>query len=104
MSRRQENIWDAIKIMPEKWSQDPWGNEGGGFWVVAIFGNRVIWYNDIEHGFNVSRYRHHGVIDDYYCDQSDLDEVLLRVAHGIVEGYSVDGGMGPPQPGEYEGT
>ncbi len=39
-----------------KWQLSPWGDLGGGFWVVAVMDDRVLWYNDIEEGFNVSRF------------------------------------------------
>ena len=29
----------------------------GGFWVVAIVGRNVIWYNDVEEGFDLLRLR-----------------------------------------------
>lgn len=28
-----------------------YGDEGNGFWVVAIYGKNIIWYNDIEDGY-----------------------------------------------------
>jgi len=37
-------FWELIKITPEKWQEKSYGDEGGGFWVVAIFGKLVIWY------------------------------------------------------------
>ena len=36
MSPGCRNLWDNIKINPQKWTQSPWGNDGGGFWVVAV--------------------------------------------------------------------
>lgn len=59
------NFWELIKIYPEKWEEKEYGSEGGGFWVVAICGRRVIWYNDIEGGFNISNYSQYGIIDEY---------------------------------------
>jgi hypothetical protein len=58
----QSNFWDFIKIEPEKWKEKEYGTEGGGFWVVAIFGRQIIWYNDIEEGFNISFYKYYGEI------------------------------------------
>ncbi|QRA42373.1 hypothetical protein [Chryseobacterium cucumeris] len=34
------NFWDLIKINPEKWYEEEYGQEGGGFWVVG--GKRVL--------------------------------------------------------------
>jgi hypothetical protein len=47
---------------------------GGGFWVVAVYRDRVLWYNDVEEGFNVSQYQLSGVIpaSEYWCNQDPL--------------------------------
>ena len=50
------NFWNLIKIEPQKWQEEKYGKEGGGFWVIAILGNEIIYYNDIEEGFNISTY------------------------------------------------
>lgn len=68
--------WDRIKIEPEKWRCSPWGDLGGGFWAVAIRDSDVLWYNDIEGGFNVSSFSRRGVIDEYHCDQTEFTEIL----------------------------
>ena len=72
-------FWRLIKIEPEKWAEPTYGQEGGGFWVVAICGRRIIWYNDIEEGFNISTYSGYGYIDEYWCDQYALDEVVMQL-------------------------
>ena len=71
------NFWNLIKIVPQKWQETEYGDEGGGFWVVAIFGNAVVYYNDIEEGFNVSTYQAYGHISEYWCEQSELDWIVL---------------------------
>ena len=73
LNDEQSNFWDLIKIEPEKWKENEYGTEGGGFWVVAIFGKEVIWYNDIEEGFNISMYKNYGEIEEYSCNQSELN-------------------------------
>lgn len=70
------NFWMLIKIDPEKWQEKEYGDEGGGFWIVAIFGNEIIYYNDIEEGFNVSGYEVYGQIEEYWCNQNELDWVV----------------------------
>ena len=72
-------LWELIKIEPEKWQETEYGNEGEGFWAVAIFGKNVIWYNDIEEGFNISSYTVYGKIDYYYCNQDELKHVLINL-------------------------
>ena len=98
MSLPQRKLWEVIKIEPEKWSQDPWGNEGGGFWVVAIFGKTVIWFNDIEEGFNRSSYATYGTISDYWCNQDELESTLQHILDEIKEGLPSGGYAGPPDP------
>ena len=73
MSQAQQRLWEAVRIEPEKWQQHPYGDQGEGFWVVALVGMTVIWYNDLEEGFNRSRYSTYGTIGDYWCNQDELE-------------------------------
>ena len=82
MTIPQRNLWESIRIDPEKWEQHPYGDEGNGFWAVAILGRTVVWYNDIEEGFNISKYSKIGIIDEYYCDQNELHIVIRRLLIG----------------------
>lgn len=86
MSWPQRRLWEAIKIEPQKWRQEPFGNLGGGFWVVAIIGNTVIWYNDIEHGFNRSKYIKFGEIAEYWCNQDNVEWQIQTVLDEIRDG------------------
>ena len=72
--------WRRIRIEPTKWRCSPWGDEGGGFWAVAIDDGKVLWFNDIEDGFNRSAFSQHGVIDEYVCDQTTFTEILEQIA------------------------
>jgi hypothetical protein len=73
------HFWNLIKIRPIKWQEPENGDEGGGFWVVAICGEKVIWYNDIEEGFNISPYHTYGVIDGYTCEQDELQGSVQKL-------------------------
>ncbi len=81
-SGRQLAIYAATAIPPVKWRQSPWGDEGGGFWAVAVLGSKVLWYNDIEEGFNVSRFEEYGRIPDdgYWCNDDPLMWALTNLA------------------------
>jgi hypothetical protein len=85
LNDKQLNFWDLIKIEPEKWVEEDYGTEGGGFWVVAIMGRQVIWYNDIEEGFNISEYKNHGEIDNYQCSQVELNWSVLALINRLKE-------------------
>jgi hypothetical protein len=95
-------LWEAIKIPPEKWSEKTYGAVGGGFWVVAIIGSKVIWYNDIEEGFNCSSYYVSGKLAEYFCDQDELEHAVQRILNVIETGIDTAARCGPPVPGTYQ--
>lgn len=97
MNAEQRKIWEAIKIPPSKWRLDSFGEPGGGFWVVAVIGSSVIWYNDIEEGFNQSSYSEFGKIDEYWCNQDQLERAVQNVINLLKDGYFASGRAGPPQ-------
>jgi hypothetical protein len=101
MTVPQERFWEAIRILPEKWAQEPYGKLGGGFWAVAVLGRIVVWFNDIEDGFNFSRYSTYGTIDQYFADQDDLELVIQKLMEIVRTGYGIGGQAGPPRPGPY---
>jgi hypothetical protein len=94
----QARLWEAIRIYPTKWAQHPHGDNCAGFWVVAIFGKHVIWFNDIEDGFNISSYQAHGAIADYWANQDTLGHVIQRVLNAVEHGWDLGPFCGPPQP------
>jgi hypothetical protein len=98
MSLPQRRLWEVIKIEPIKWQQAPYGTQGGGFWVVAIYGSTVVWFNDIEHGFNRSTWSNPGVIDEYWCNQDELQWTVQHVLNEWQDGSPSGGRCGPPQP------
>ncbi len=79
MSPSQRSLWQAIEINPARWSQSPYGDYGGGFWAVGIIGRVVVWYNDIEEGFEHSRYVSHVSIAEYKCSQFKLEHVVEQL-------------------------
>ena len=91
MSIAQRKLWEVIKVSPQKWQQEPYGDEGEGFWVVAIFGNSVIWFNDIEKGYNTSSYSIFGTINEYRCNQDELEWQIQNVINQIKDGYDSAG-------------
>lgn len=101
MKPRQKNLWENILIVPEKWQQHPWGDEGAGFWVVAIWGRTVLWYNDIEEGFNLSSYQSYGTIEEYFCNQDELHWTLQKILVALDTGSNFGPSMGPPKPLDF---
>jgi len=89
MTQPQQRLWDAIRIDPEKWQQHPYGDAGGGFWAVGLVGRTVIWYNDLEDGFNRSVYSIHGQFDDYWRNDDELDVTIQYVANALAGGQDL---------------
>ena len=79
MTKEQENAWNKIKVEPNKWKEFENGEMGGGFWVVAMLRNEVIYYNDIEEGFNISPFTEFGVIAEYRTEQDELQWTLNKL-------------------------
>jgi hypothetical protein len=77
MDPPQLAFWNQVRVQPVKWAMSPWGDLGGGFWVVAVIGQKCIWFNDIEDGFNTSGFKSFGVIAEYWCNQSSLLECIV---------------------------
>lgn len=57
--------------------RDSGGGDGGGFWVIAIIEKFILWYNDIEEGFNTSSFTQEGTIGQYWCNQDTLHIALF---------------------------
>lgn len=75
LSEELKEIWDSIKITPERWNEKTHGE----FWVVAVHNNEVIWYNHIEEGFNMSEFNIEGEIGEYWAEQTDLHDLLWHL-------------------------
>lgn len=86
MPEAHRRLWDALRIAPERWQQHPYGDAGGGFWVVGVIGRVAVWYNDIEEGFNRSNWSTYGVIDDYWRNDDELDVTIGYVADALAGG------------------
>jgi hypothetical protein len=92
-SAEEQAFFEECRVPPRKWAQSPWGDRGGGFWVVARYRQKVLWFNDIEYGFNVSRFENEGRIPggEYWCSQDTIGWALSVLKTGQ------HGGFGPPE-------
>ena len=98
MNPAQAHLWEWLRVAPRKWAMHPWGDEGGGFWIVGILGGSVVWYNDIEEGFNISRWSEPGTIDEYWCNQDELEWTVQRLLGCLEHRHPLAGHAGPPMP------
>jgi len=97
MSPQLSRLWHVIRVDIAKWQLSPWGDLGNGFWVVGVIGNQVLWYNDIEDGFNWSAYSTFGVIGEYWCNQDELHHSIYQLQSRL-DGKTPSPKAGPPQP------
>ena len=70
-------FWNEIKISPETWTCEDVIHQN--FWVVAKHQNWIIWYNDIEEGYNFSKYKEDLIILEYRANKDELIVVLKKL-------------------------
>ena len=102
MNCEQRRLWSVIKIDPQKWELTPFGDLDSGFWAVGLLGESVVWYNDIEDGFNISTYRSFGRIGEYWCNQDDLEHTVQHLLDLIQGDFPVPK-CGAPVAGPFTG-
>lgn len=102
MAPPEARLWECVRIPPQKWMEPSFGEPGGGFWAVGIIGCTVIWYNDIEDGFNCSSYSDFGTIGEYWCNQDELEHALQSLGYQIETGLR-NARSGGPKLGTYPG-
>lgn len=76
MDEEIELFWNKIKISPEIWKCTDVIEDN--FWVVALHQNYVIWYNDIEESFSLSRFKNKGQILEYTVSKNELSLALMK--------------------------
>lgn len=62
--------------------------------VVARNRNQVIYYEDVEHGFNVSPISSNGTVLEHWCNHDELRFAL----NAWIDGRGVPGRLGPAVP------
>ncbi|WP_420589654.1 hypothetical protein [Bacterioplanoides sp.] len=79
MQPQIRQVWENVRLpQPELWQQHPWGDEGCGFWVVAVFGRTCVYFNDITSGFCQSAFQDWGYIDNYSQETPKLEQILIN--------------------------
>ncbi len=82
MSPQQGRLWDCVKIIPAKW-ESSYGAGGSSYWAVAVLGQTVVWYDDIENGFRCSAYSRYGSIADRFSIEDDLEVVVQQMLNRL---------------------
>ncbi len=71
-------FWNSIKIVPEKRQVPSYSNEDY-FWIVGKIKNYMIYYNDIEEGFNISLENNLSYIEVTSAEQDELHFALIKL-------------------------
>ena len=90
MTPQQHRLWQVARIQPEKWRLEARHAVRGDFWVVALLGRTVVWYNDLEHGFNWSTWSRHGTIADDGSCQDELEQAVQWLVNAVDSGRTLD--------------
>jgi hypothetical protein len=102
MSPPLAKLWEAVRIIPQEWKHRKHNCVEDHFWIVAIWGNKVIWYNDIESGFDLSTYSDFGAIDERGGNQFELEMALQHVMNSIETGQRTFPKVSAPHSGEFK--
>lgn len=80
MSFKQRRLWENIKRLPEEWQVAGYGL----FWVVALVGEKAIFYDHIEEGFSRSSWSQYGIVDRYQSGDS-LEYAVQMLLNNIMD-------------------
>lgn len=79
---QSRDVWEKIAIKPERWRSGQYGGKRWE-WVVAVTGNRCLYYNSVEEGWGWGSFSVPGIISGYHWQQ---DELLHQVHHVVDSG------------------
>lgn len=82
----QRRLWEMVRIMPQKWRHEASdiisGYHDRGSWVVAMIGQMILWYDDIEEGFRLSPWTRYGFIGgEYWTGETSLGQQLETISN-----------------------
>jgi hypothetical protein len=86
LTEEEKAFWHFIRIEPEKWIHSAYYHERVEFFVIAVFGRRVIYYNDIEEGFNISEFDEYGKLKGGGANQNDFHNYISHLFTFISSG------------------
>lgn len=72
------SFWNSIKIIPEK-RQTSYYSKDDYFWIVGKTKKHLIYYNDIEEGFNISKNNNSHEIEIVSAEQDELHFALIKL-------------------------
>ena len=83
MTPEQGRMWALAKVIPEKWSAPHYAAGRQSFWAVAVMGQTVVWYDDIEDGFVVTECLQFGVIAGSSSGDTSLEGAVQELINRL---------------------
>jgi hypothetical protein len=83
MNPEQGRMWESTKVIPEKWNAPNYGAGRQRFWAVAVMGQTVVWYDDIEDGFAVTEYLNFGAIAGSSSGDMSLERAIQELINRL---------------------
>jgi hypothetical protein len=81
-SGRAIRLWERIKVPASLWTQTQYPIDST-FWVIAIMGDRCLYFNFVEGGWGWGKYHEWGRIDTYHWQQDELQHVVFQLLLAI---------------------
>ena len=78
-------LWDLVCIPPIQWTQGQYAG-AGQLWVIALMGNRCLYYNPIESGWGWGHYLDFGKIYEYHWQQDEIQHAIYQMLVAIEKG------------------
>jgi len=100
LDERTLRLWERTKVPPTQWKQEQY-TESDDMWVIALLGNRCLYFNFVEEGWGWGFYEKWGVISEYHWQQDEIQHALLHTMFAIDNGAKVNrvrAGFSPALP------
>ncbi len=85
LGSRERRLWEHVRIQPTQWRQEQYAG-AGSVWVIAVMGNRCLYFNTIEEGWGWGRFETWGNVTEYHWQQDEIQhsiyQSLFAVDHG----------------------
>jgi hypothetical protein len=73
---------ERIRISPALWAQEQYP-ESDKVWVIAVMGNRCLYFNHVECGWGWGQFEQWGKVSEYHCQDLDIHHVVLQTLFAI---------------------
>lgn len=81
-SGRAMLLWERIMVPASLWTSAQYTIDST-FWVIAIIGNRCLYFNFVEGGWGWGQYHEWGRIDNYHWQQDEIHHVVYQLLLAI---------------------